>query len=305
VAAAPGAFLRGFVAHIARYEIHVRGHPPGFVLLLAGFYRLGARGVWPQVVLAVAATGVVAGSVLVTTRLLAGEAFARRVAPFLVVTPAAIWMITSADAVYAAVVAAGVTLVIAALTAGRGRPGLGFAGGLLLGLGLVGSYGMALALLGPALVAVSRRRAGPLVAALLGSAAVLVAFAALGFDWLDGLRATLHEYDVLAIERPYGYFVWADLAAWALALGPAGVAGLARLRGRGPWLVVACGLGPVLCADLIGLSKGEVERIWLPFTVWVTVAAGAVATSTRTTRWWLALQAGAAVLVVSWVTTQW
>ena len=29
-------------------------------------------------------------------------------------------------------------------------------------------------------------------------------------------------------------------------------------------------------ADLSGLSKGEVERIWLPFVPWLTVAAAAI-----------------------------
>jgi hypothetical protein len=32
----------------------------------------------------------------------------------------------------------------------------------------------------------------------------------------------------------------------------------------------------VVVADLSGFSKGEVERIWLPFVPWVAVAAAAL-----------------------------
>ena len=40
----------------------------------------------------------------------------------------------------------------------------------------------------------------------------------------------------------------------------------------------------VVVADLSGLSKGEVERIWLPFVPWVTVA-GAWLLSRVERRW--------------------
>ncbi len=69
------------------------------------------------------------------------------------------------------------------------------------------------------------------------------AFAAAGFWWLDGLAATRHEYlQSAAKERPYGYFVLADLAAFAVWLGPAVAIALARLRDRRIWLLVGGGL---------------------------------------------------------------
>ena len=43
----------------------------------------------------------------------------------------------------------------------------------------------------------------------------------------------------------------------------------------------------IVCADLSMLSKAETERIWLPFTIWLTAAAALL--PPRSHRWWLAL----------------
>lgn len=51
----------------------------------------------------------------------------------------------------------------------------------------------------------------------------------------------------------------------------------------------------MLAADLSGLSKAEVERIWLPFAVWLPVATAHLSAGHR--RWWLAAQAGTALAV--------
>jgi hypothetical protein len=51
----------------------------------------------------------------------------------------------------------------------------------------------------------------------------------------------------------------------------------------------------VLVADLSGLSKGEVERIWLPFAPWVTVAAAALP---EPKSWLIASGVTAVILVV-------
>ena len=63
--------------------------------------------------------------------------------------------------------------------------------------------------------------------------------------------------------------MWANLAAVVCAIGPAGMAGLCRvaIRPLGHYLVVAAAVAAMLVADLSGMSKAEVERIWLPFSV--------------------------------------
>jgi hypothetical protein len=59
----------------------------------------------------------------------------------------------------------------------------------------------------------------------------------------------------------------------------------------------------VLAADLSGLSKAEVERIWLPFAVWF--AAGAVLLPLPSRRGWLIAQAAMALLVNHLLLTSW
>jgi len=312
VAAAPGQFLRTFTAEIGNYEIHVRGHPPGMVLLLAGTDRIGLGGPGGEATLVIVGAALGAVAALVATREVAGEVVARRAAPFLVLAPAAIWVASSADALFLGVAAWSVTLLVLAIRRdGRRSDVLALGGGLLLGIGMMLSYGLALVAIVPFVVAVSARRARPLVLAALGVAAVILVFLGFGFWWVGGLLATKHEYDTLDLQRPYSYFVVNNLSAWALALGPATAVALARLRDRRLWLLVGGALAAATIADLSGLSEGEVERIWLPFTLWVLLAGAAlVGGSDQAPRWraaqgWLALQTTSAVVLVSLVTTQW
>lgn len=312
VAADPGRFLRTFTSDIEHYEIHVRGHPPGMVLVLAGLDRIGLRGAgWEAaLVIAGAASGAVAA--LIAAREVAGEEVARRAAPFLALAPAAIWIATSADALYLGVSAWAITLVVLAQRrAGRRSFALALTGGVLFGVSLMGSYGLVLCGVVPLITAVRWRRWGPVAVAAVGVAAVLGTFAGLGFWWIDGLMATREEYRVLPLDRPYAYFVVNDLSAWALVLGPATAVALARLRDRRLWLLVGGGLAAALVADVSGLSEGEVERIWLPFTVWVLLAGAVLAgPAGAQARWrpvqgWLLLQAASTVTLVALVTTQW
>ncbi|MGH8877746.1 MAG: hypothetical protein ACRD0P_10450, partial [Stackebrandtia sp.] len=88
-----GAALRGYTDHIlidapANWPAHIAGHPPGAVLTFVGLDRLGlGGGGWAAVWCIVIGTSAVA-AILVATRQLAGEEFARRAAPFLVLSPA-------------------------------------------------------------------------------------------------------------------------------------------------------------------------------------------------------------------------
>ena len=156
-------------------------------------------------------------------------------------------------------------------------------------------------------IVVVRQRVRPLVVGAFGVSVVVATFAAQGFWWLDGLgAATARVREGQAwMERPSAYFVLANVAALAIAVGPATVAGLATLAGQGrAWLArpsrhavvlpVAASVSVVL-ALASNLSKGEVERIYLPFAVWMLVAA--VALPDRHRRWWLAAQVAVALLV--------
>src|SRR5204863_4255762 len=104
--------------------------------------------------------------------------------------------------------------------------------GLVLGTGLLLSYGLAPLGLVALAVAVATRAWRSLALASAGVAAVLLAFGAAGFWWPAGLEASRAQYAAgVAARRPYLDFLVISPAAFALVVGPAVFAGLARLRG--------------------------------------------------------------------------
>jgi hypothetical protein len=236
----------------------------------------------------------------------------------------------SADGLFAGVLAWAVALLAIGVT-GR-RAGLAaLAGGLLFGVTVYLSYGLVLGgllagavLAGP--IGRGRRGAGDgsrgdglvpvgacastaghwraLALAGGGAAAVFAAFTLAGFSWFDGYEKVRVIYAAsIAAARPYPYFVWANLAALVVAIGPAGVAGLRRIATRpaGPYLVVTAAVVAMLVADLSGMSKAEVERIWLPFAVWTSLSCAELPRPRR----WLAAQAVLALLVNHLLLTTW
>lgn len=273
----PTDFLSGFTDNIDSYSTHVRSHPPGAVLSLWSMDRLGLGGQGWAAALFILGGALAVPSVLVAVRDVAGETQARAAAPFVVLAPAAVWIATSADALFAGVAAAAVAAVVVAMgQVGRRADAWSTAGGLLFGATLMLSYGLALIAVIPFVVALARRRFRPLAVAGLAASAVLACFWVAGFSYVDGWSTTRGEYlESVASTRPFGYFVWANLAALAIVVGPATAAGLALLRDRRMWLLVGGALGAIAIADLSGFSKGEVERIWLPFALWL-LPAGAV-----------------------------
>jgi len=297
-----GVFLRTLVDAPRTFPTHVQAHPPGFVLFLVGMRSLGfATPGWVA-----AAEHVVAASsvpaVLITARALAGERVARAAAPLLIGSPIVLaW--SSGDAVFLGVGAWAVTWsVLAFVGEGRRADRLALASGIAWAVGIFLSYGLVLLALVPLAVAVERRSVRAVVLVALPVAAALLGAAIGGFWWLDGLHATREAYALsLARVRPYSYFLVANLAAAAIAVGPAIWVGLARNRDRRLWVLAAGALLAIVLADLSGLSKGEVERIWLPFLPWLTLAGAAAfaGLGTRSRRGWLATQV-AWTVVVQW-----
>ncbi len=277
----PGAFLRTFVDRLAEYPTHVKGHPPGFVLVLWAIDRLGAQGPgWAAaLVLAIAASG--SAAVLIAVADVAGRQTARRIAPFLVLSPAAVWTATSGDAFFAGVAAAAVAVGIVA--SGQHRPprlrwGLAVIAGLLFaGLALL-SYGLVLLGLIPLFVAYRRHSLPTVVVTGAVALATLTTFGALtGFWWTEGIAATrVQQLAGVAPRRPWSYFVVGNLAALAVVIGPAALGGLALIRRNSANVLAAGAMAGVLVADLSGFSKGEVERIWLPFVPWLVVGVAAL-----------------------------
>ncbi|WP_262285332.1 hypothetical protein [Micromonospora sp. MA102] len=349
------AMLAGFTDRILDFQpdswsTHTAGHPPGALLVFVWLDRIGLGGGTAAALCCVLVGATAAVSVPVTLRALGAAEAARAVLPFLVLLPGAVWLGASGDAVFTGVVAAGL-----ALLAVRG-PLAALAGGLLLGFALHLSYGFVLVgVLALAVLALRPdRRRSALLAATAGVVAVTALFVLAGFRWWEGYdRVVERYYQGWAADRPYAYWVWANLAALLLSAGPVlgpalrravlaapavwrsagsppdgpagdrvldrpgvglrgaaragaavGRSGAARLGRR--WRARVLALGPavllpaaaalaVAAADLSGMSKAEVERIWLPFAVWLLVAVAHLPPPTR--RWWLLAQALTALAV--------
>jgi hypothetical protein len=307
VAQDPGEFLRTFTDRALSYPVHVRGHPPGLPLLLGGLDRLGLGGEWwmAALVVVVGTSSVVA--VGLTVRALAGppgEETVRRALPAVVLAPAALWLATSADALFTGVLAWGVALLaIASTRDGRSWP-WALAAGLVLGLCPYLSYGLlpmgALALV----VGFVTRRWAPTVVAGAAVLASVAAWGAAGFWLPDGIAAT-HVASTLgrAADRPYLYFLVADLVLLGALVGPAGIGGLVGLRllPRTVQLLVVVALGAALVGALSGVERGEVERIWLPLACWVLPAAATLADR----RGWLVAQATATIALQIVLVSPW
>jgi hypothetical protein len=71
----------------------------------------------------------------------------------------------------------------------------------------------------------------------------------------------------------------------------------------GVWPLPVAALLAVLAADLSGLSKAEVERIWLPYAIWLLVATAWLPSRYRPG--WLAAQALTALAVNHLLVTGW
>jgi hypothetical protein len=311
------AMLRGFVDRIpvgapGSWETHVAGHPPGALLLFVGLVSVGLGGAFASalVVTLLGCTAPVA--VLVTLRRLGAEDVARRVAPFLVLAPAAIWVAVSADGVFAAVAAWGLAAVAAA-TVSTSRSGVwawGLLGGLLLGCCLLLSYG--LLLLAPLVVAVllAGRSWRPLPAVTVGAVVPVLVLAAYGFRLWEAYPVLSDRYWAgIAAGRPASYWLWGDLAALAISAGPAlgaGVGSVLAAGRRSPGVVrllVAAAAVAIVAADASRMSKAEVERIWLPFVPWLLVSTACL--PPRWQRPMLGVQVAVALLVQHLVRTNW
>jgi hypothetical protein len=156
----------------------------------------------------------------------------------------------------------------------------------------------------------------PLPWALGGALVVAAAFTIAGFAWWDAYPVLVERYyDGIAADRPYSYWVWANFGAWAICAGVGVGAGIAhgiRLLvartplnqgGRAVLLLGGTAIGCLLVATVSGMSKAEVERIWLPFTPWALCLLALLPAGNR--RPVLALQVVLALLTQHLLLSDW
>ncbi|HEX3931074.1 MAG TPA: hypothetical protein VHW64_10230 [Nocardioides sp.] len=289
------AMLQGYVARIplgspGGWPTHPAGHPPGALLFFVVLVRTGLGDPFVAGLLITLIGVSMPIAVLVTMRALGQEALARQAAPYLVLTPAALWIAVSADALFGTVGAWGVALVAVAATTQhtRTRWGAAAGGGLLLGLLPTLSYGLVLyATLPIAVLIVTRAwRILPVVAVV--ALLPVLALAGGGFVWWEAYPVLRDRYWAgIAHDRPASYWLWGDLASLLVCAGPMVGAGLASVVARGREvpsavrLLVGAAALSVAVADLSLMSKAEVERIWLPFVPWLLLSTAFLPESWR------------------------
>lgn len=313
--------LRTFAGRIVDYQpdswiTHIAGHPPGALLTFVWLDRIGlSGGAWAGALcLAVGAGASLA--IVVTLRAVADETVARAAAPFVAMAPTAIWIAVSADGYFAGVGACGIALLALSATRSVRWPAAAALGaGALLGWAIFLSYGLALLALPAVAVLLAARDVRSalrtLVIAVLAAVVLTAVFAWTGFWWFDGYTLVQERYwQGIAANRPFQYWSWANFAAVVCAIGLGSIAGVARgvdvgaLRRRsGLHLVLAAALLAIIAADLSMLSKAEVERIWLPFTVWLAAAPALLPRTTH--RGWLAVNIVGALVLNHVILTNW
>jgi hypothetical protein len=311
------AYFQHYASHIpsprsGAWDIESSAHPPLGLLTFVALHRVGLSGpAWAAMFCIVVGTSA-AAAVLITTRAIGGEDLARRVGPFVALAPAAVWIGVSSDAYYAGVAAWGLTfLALAASRTGRYPIPLSLGAGVLLGWAVYLDYGLILMAIPAVAIMVAARNYRPLVGAGLGALAVAATVTAMGFWWFEGLSLLRQRYlSTIAMDRPFAYWVWGDIAALVCAIGVPAAVGLrrafdgARLRARaGLHVLLVAMVATVVVADLSGLSKAETERIWLPFAVWLVAAPAFL--PHRSHRTCLAVQALGALIINSLLLTTW
>jgi hypothetical protein len=273
----PLHFVDTFVTNAPNLSVATRTHPPAPVLLLWVFDRIGIDR--PETLgLIITALGCAYVPVTaIAVRSLCHETAARRFLPVLVLAPYAVWLAVSMDAITLLLAAGFVCLGVVGSEPGR-RRWWSIGSGLLLGLAALFNY--AVAWLGVSVIAAYFVRRRPLLNVFTGFSALvpLAIFRLWGFTWPSGLSAAQADFsDRVGPHRSWLLWAALDLLLLVIACGPAILRAVRRIRLTPGWpFLVGAGLAVVFAIGS-GLSRGEVERAWLPFFPWLLVPAVAPA----------------------------
>ena len=267
----PRFMLDHFAELVYSQPASFSGHPPGVPLLLAWTHITTPGQV---AALLIGALVLVAPATYGLARTLdLGERGARTAGLLAACSPALVLFgVSSTDALFALAGTVTATLLVSR------RASLRLAGGLAMGVCAMLSWLLLAVAAWATLIVWSRRgfRAALGVAAVVacGVAGTLgIVAATTGYDPIGTLEATSRVYHQgIAALRPYKFWVFGSPAAFLLMAGVpiSGAFVLAVLRRSSTAVVLAATLGT---AAVLGFTKAEVERIWLPFVPLLCVAA--------------------------------
>ena len=265
-------FLDHFAELVPALPVNVAGHPPGLLLTL---HVLGIRGAAGMAALCIGTGALTAPLAYDLGRTLRGEQGGRMAGLLTAFAPSLLLFgVTSADYLYATMGTAAACLLVRRAAPARA------AGALLLACAAFFSWLLLAVAAWAALVVLQRegRRAAAVVAASC-ALAVLALNGGLalwaGYDPIGALHSTESVYrHSLASVRPYAFWAFGSPTAWLVMLGlPTAWLALRSLSRRDP---AAVALGAVIVgAAILGFTKAETERIWLPFVPLACVAAAA------------------------------
>jgi hypothetical protein len=141
------------------------------------------------------------------------------------------------------------------------------------------------------------------VAFVAGLIVVPALLTAGGFWWFDGAAATHRAWQLgKGDDRPYLYSFLADFAILAVLVGPATAVAAARRPRMVPGTLAAASLISLFALAVAGITRLEVERIWLPFAPWLVVVTSALPARCRG---WLLTNAACAVVFQTLVYDVW
>jgi hypothetical protein len=266
ISGSPAAFFRsGSVAGAA-------GLPRGATVAVWSLQQLGLHSPAAVALALTLGSSLAVPLVLIAVRSLCHEPAARRLAPVVVIAPYAIWAADSIDGLVLALTAA----AIACGTVGsepRRTPVWAAAAGLLLGIACLISY--VAWLLAAAVVITYFVRRRPLPNLITGIAFLVPLFAAqlAGFVWSSGFSVARRQVADTAPHQSLVAWLLVDVVAVLAVTGPALVASARKIRRTPGWpFLVGAGIG-LAFAVATGLSRGDAERVLLPFLPWLLVAA--------------------------------
>jgi len=276
---------RGVHFYVSRFPylipvlpIHVKGNSPGPLVAL---HLLGIHTPQALAALCVGLGSLTAPLAYDLGRTVGGEERGRLAGVLTAFSPALlVWGFTSVDYAFASLGLAAACLLV------RRRPAAQASGALLAAFATFFSWLLFAIPAWAAIVVLRRegpRRALTVVAVCaVALVAVYVALAvALGYDPIATADATGAAYrHGIARMRPYSYWLFASPAAWWLGLGIP-IAWLA-VRAAALRDATAVALFAVIVVSaVLGLTKAETERIWLPFVPLACVAASALLPARR------------------------
>jgi hypothetical protein len=265
-------YVSHFAALFPYLTTHIKGNPPGPLVAL---HLLGISTPRGLAALCIGIGALSAPLAYDLGRVLGDERRGRVAGMLTAISPAMLLFgVTSLDYAFAAL-----GLGIACLLVRRSTRAL-LAGSIVAAFASFFSWLLLAIPAWAAVVTLRRHGPGRAAALCLSVGAALVLWNGLlaivwGYDPFSALSATASAYSHgIATHRPYAFWVVGSPTAWAVMLGlPVAWLAVKALVAGDETAVAIWGL--IAFASILGFTKAETERIWLPFVPLACVAAAA------------------------------